>query len=109
MHKGRAVIIRAEILPVEPSEKLTNYVFGYLVPEVQQIFHDNGLDFNKRETFSALCHYAPVLQDETYENGKWKVRHKEWEELDSAEAVEFVAWAQRWIAENFYCVLDDPQ
>lgn len=110
MHKGRAVIVRAEIQPIEPSESLTNYVFGYLIPEVQQVFHDNGLDFTKRETYQALCNYCPRMQDETYEgNGQWKVRLKEWEELDSAEAVAFIEWTQRWCAENFYYVLEDPK
>ena len=33
---------------------------------------------------------------------------REWEELDSAEAVEVVAWIQRYMAENYYTILNDP-
>ena len=42
-------------------------------------------------------------------NGKWKQRKKEWEELDKADVVEFVAWVQRLAAIEFNQIIQDPE
>ena len=109
LNKERAVIIRVEIQPKEPSEKLRNFVFGYAIPEMQRVFHDNGEDYTKAKTFEVLKAQCPVFLDEHYEEDGWHTRVKEWEELDSAEAVEFVAWLQRFAAENYYEIIQDPE
>ena len=54
LNKGRSVIIRIEIQPQEASEKLRNYVFGYVVPEMQRILHENGEDYTREQTFNYL-------------------------------------------------------
>ena len=104
------MIIRIEVQPQEASEKLRNYVFGYVVPEMQRILHDNGEDYTREQTFNYLKSLCPVFLDEEYlGNGKWKQRKKEWEELDVAEAVEFCAWVQRLASIEFNQVIQDPQ
>ena len=79
LNKGRSVIIRIEVQPQEASEKLRNYVFGYVVPEMQRILHDNGEDYTREQTFNYLKSLCPVFLDEEYlGDGKWKQRKKEW-------------------------------
>ena len=110
LNKGRSVIIRIDVQPQEASEKLRNYVFGYVVPEMQRILHDNGEDYTREQTFNYLKSLCPVFLDEEYlGDGKWKQRKKEWEELDVAEAVEFCAWVQRLASIEFNQVIQDPQ
>lgn len=109
MHKDRAVFVRVDVQPKEPSQKLKNFVFGYIVPTMKWVFHDNGHDFNEEQTWYEIRRSCPIFIAESYTIDGWQVRVREWEELDSAEAVEFVAWVQRWCAEHFHYPLDDPQ
>ena len=110
LNKDRSVIIRIEVQPQEASEKLQNYVFGYVVPEMQRILHDNGEDLTRAQTFDYLKSLCPVFLDEEYlGDGRWKQRKREWEELDVAEAVEFCAWVQRLASIEFNQVIQDPQ
>ena len=64
LNKGRSVIIHIEVQPQEASEKLRNYVFGYVVPEMQRILHDNGEDYTREQTFDYLKSLCPVFLDE---------------------------------------------
>ena len=110
LNRERSVIIRVEVQPQEAGEKIRNYVFGYVIPEMQRILHDNGEDYTKAQTFEYLKSICPVFLDEEYlGNGKWKQRKKEWEELDKAEVVEFVAWVQRLAAIEFNQIIQDPE
>lgn len=110
LNRERSVIIRVEVQPQEPGEKIRNYVFGYVIPEMQRILHDNGEDYTRAQTFEYLKSICPVFLDEEYlGNGKWKQRKKEWEELDKAEVVEFVAWVQRLAAIEFNQIIQDPE
>ena len=109
LNKDRAVIVRVEIQPKDPSEKLRNYVFGYAIPEMQRILYDNGEDYTKAETYEVLRGRCPVFLEETFDDKGWHARRKDWEELDSAEAVEFVAWLQRYAAENYSEIILDPE
>lgn len=109
LNKDRAVIVRTEVQPKEPSEKLRNFVFGYAIPEMQRILYDNGEDYTKEETYQVLRGRCPVFLDESFKDGMWHARRKEWEELDSAEAVEFVAWLQRYAAVNYCAIISDPE
>lgn len=110
LNRERSVIIRVEVQPQEAGEKIRNYVFGYVIPEMQRILHDNGEDYTRAQTFEYLKSICPVFLDEEYlGNGKWKQRKKEWEELDKAEVVEFVAWAQRLAAIEFNQIIQDPE
>ena len=110
LNRERSVIIRVEVQPQEAGEKIRNYVFGYVIPEMQRILHDNGEDYTRAQTFEYLKSICPVFLDEEYlGNGKWKQRKKEWEELDKAEVVEFVAWVQRLAAIEFNPIIQDPE
>jgi hypothetical protein len=110
LNRERSVIIRVEVQPQEAGEKIRNYVFGYVIPEMQRILHDNGEDYTRAQTFEYLKSICPVFLDEEYlGNGKWKQRKKEWEELDKAEVVEFVAWVQRLAAIEFNQIIQDPK
>lgn len=109
LHRDQGVIVRFEIVPKEPSERLANFVFGYVIPELQGMFHDNGEDYTKEQTYNRIRELCPVFLEETYTQEGWKRRVKSWEELDSAEAVEFVAWVQRWCAENYSFYIADPE
>lgn len=110
LNRERSVIIRVEVQPQEAGEKMRNYVFGYVIPEMQRILHDNGEDYTRAQTFEYLKSICPVFLDEEYlGNGKWKQRKKEWEELDKAEVVEFVAWVQRLAAIEFNQIIQDPE
>ena len=110
LNRERSVIIRVEVQPQEAGEKIRNYVFGYVIPEMQRILHDNGEDCTRAQTFEYLKSICPVFLDEEYlGNGKWKQRKKEWEELDKAEVVEFVAWVQRLAAIEFNQIIQDPE
>ena len=110
LNRERSVIIRVEVQPQEAGEKIRNYVFGYVIPEMQRILHDNGEDYTRAQTFEYLKSICPVFLDEKYlGNGKWKQRKKEWEELDKAEVVEFVAWVQRLAAIEFNQIIQDPE
>ena len=110
LNRERSVIIRVEVQPQEPGEKIRNYVFGYVIPEMQRILHDNGEDYTRAQTFEYLKSICPVFLDEEYlGNGKWKQRKKECEELDKAEVVEFVAWVQRLAAIEFNQIIQDPE
>ena len=110
LNRERSVIIRIEVQPQEAGERIRNYVFGYVIPEMQRILHDNGEDYTRAQTFEYLKSICPVFLDEEYlANGKWKQRKKEWEELDKAEIVEFVAWVQRLAAIEFNQIIQDPE
>ena len=110
LNRERSVIIRVEVQPQEAGEKIRNYVFGYVIPEMQRILHDNGEDYTRAQTFEYLKSICPVFLEEEYlGNGKWKQRKKEWEELDKAEVVEFVAWVQQLAAIEFNQIIQDPE
>lgn len=109
LHKGAAVKIRVEVVPNEPTERMTNYFFGYVVKEMRQALISVGNDFNEQETYDVIRKNCPVFFEEKRENGEWKRVAKEWEELDTAEAVEAIAWIQRWASTEFYWVIDDPR
>lgn len=109
MHPNRNIIIRAEVQSREPSGKLKGYFFGYLIKEAQRAMYDNGEDYTEEQTYDKLRKECPIFLSEEREEDGWRVRLREWEELDSAEAVEVIAWMQRYMAENYYLILNDPQ
>lgn len=109
MHPDKNVLIRYEIQPISPSQKMTNYFFGYIVKTLQRAIYDADSSLTERQTYDLIRDNCPVFLEEKRENGEWKVRRKDWEELDSAEAVEAIAFIQQWAAENYYCILDDAE
>lgn len=108
LHKGKVVILRAELQPKEATEKTTNYFFGYIIPELKNAFMENGEHLTKKETYDRLRALCPLFYREERVNGEWKQRLTEWEELDQAECNEIIDWTIQWAAENLYKVLDPP-
>lgn len=110
MHQNRGVIIRAEILSKEPSEKATNYFFGYIVPELQGILMDvYGERFTKEQSYDWIRKQCPLFVQEERIKGEWRATLKDWEQLDQAECNEVIEWIIQYCAENFYQVLDYPK
>lgn len=106
---NKNVIIRVEPQPEEPSEKLTNYFFGYIVKEMQSAMYESWELTSEEKVYNEIRRNCPLFLEEKRENGKWETRVKEWEELDLAEAVEVVSWVQQWAAEEFNWIIDDPR
>lgn len=109
LHPNKAIIVRVEVQATEPSEKLKNYWFGYVVKEMQRAFYDLGYNYSEARTYDEIRKNCPLFLEEKRENGEWKTRVKEWEELDVAEAVDIIAWTQRWASEEFFWIIDDPR
>lgn len=111
LHKGKAVIVRVELQPIEPSEKTRNYFFGYCVPEMQGAFMTAyGEHLTREQTYNRIRDLCPLFSEqERLADGAWKTRLKEFEELDQAEANEVIEWLFQFAAENFSLVLDSPQ
>lgn len=109
LHPNRSIIIRAEVQSKEPSDKLKGYFFGYLIKELQRGLYDNGECLSEQETYNKIRSACPLFVAEERDGEKWKVRRREWEELDQAEAVEVIGWIHRWASENLYLVLDEPK
>lgn len=110
LHKGKGIILRAEILAVEPSDKVTNYFFGYVVPEMQgMLMQEYGERYTKEQTYEWMKRQCPLFAREERADGRWRVGYKDFEELDSAEANEVIEWAVQYAAENFYQILDYPK
>lgn len=108
MHKDRGIILRAEILSKEPSEKVKAYYFGYILGEVREaLMQTYGERFTKSQTDEWLRKQCPLFIEETREKGEWKVRLKEFEELDPAEANEAIEWIFQFASENLNLILDD--
>lgn len=109
LHPNRSIIIRAEVQSKEPSDKLKGYFFGYLIKELQRGLYDNGECLSEQETYNRVRNACPLFQVEERIEGGWKVRRREWEELDQAEAVEVIGWVHQWASENLFLILDDPK
>lgn len=96
-------------MPIEPSEKTTNYFFGYLIPELQNAFLEQGEHLSKEQTYDKIRSLCPLFKKEERQNGEWRVTLKEFEELDQAESNEVIDWLYQWAAENLYLILDNPR
>lgn len=108
MHKGKSIIIRLEILSKEPSEKVRAYYFGYIIPEVQDaLMQTYGERLTKSKTDEWIRSQCPIFLEETRENGKWRTRIKEFEDLDPAEVNEAIEWIFQFMSENLNLILDD--
>lgn len=109
LHPGNCVKIRADIMPLEPTERLTNYFFGYVVKEMRLAYESLGNDYTEEQTYEQIKSNCPVFFEEKRENGSWKREAKEWEDLDVSEAVEAIGWIHRWAAVEFNWIIDDPR
>lgn len=108
MHKGKSLLVRYEVQSIEPTERMTNYFFGYVVKEMREAYESIGESLTNAQAYDKIRENCHVFLEEKRENGEWKVRVKEWEELSVEEAVEAIAWVQRWASIEFNWVIDDP-
>ena len=108
LHPDRGVIIRVEVQPKEPTDRTRNYYYGYCVPEMQSAMLENGERYTKAQVDYIIRSACPLFFDEQWENGKYKYRIKEWDELDQAETNEFIEWLYQWAAENYSKILESP-
>lgn len=108
MHKGRSLLVRLEVQSIEPTERMTNYFFGYVVKEMRNAYENLGESLTEAQTYDKIRSNCPVFLEEKREKGAWKTRGKEWEELSVEEAVEAIAWIQRWASMEFGWIIDDP-
>ena len=67
LNKGRSVIIRIEVQPQEASEKLRNYVFGYVVPEMQRILMLCWDDWENLEMLKYMVEHQDACPSMLYE------------------------------------------
>lgn len=108
LHPSRGLIIRAEVQPIEPSERTKNYYFGYCVSEMQGAMLLAGDRLTREQVDLELRKNCPICIEETREEGHWRRRVKEFDELDQAEANEFIEWLYQYAAENYNKILDSP-
>lgn len=110
MHKGKGVIIRAEIMASEPSEKVRGFFFGYIIPELQGAMEQvYGERYSKGQTYDWLRKQCPLFYKEERVEGKWKVILKEFEELDASEANDVIEWTMQFASENFGLIINDAK
>lgn len=109
MHKDRKLILRAEIMPKEPSEKTKGYFFGYIVEELQGFLMEvYGERFTKEQSYDWIRKQCPFFAREERVDGEWKSYLIDFEDLDQAEANEVIEWTIQYCAENFNQILDYP-
>ena len=109
LHKGASVKITIDIMPLEPTERMTNFFFGYVVKEMRSAFESFGNDYTEEETYNEIRKNCPLFFEEKRVNGEWKRKAKEWEDLDTAEAVAAIEWIQRWASMEFKWVIEDAK
>ena len=110
LHKGKPVILRLEIQPVEPSERTKNYFYGYCIPEAQNAFMtEYGEHLTKEQTYDKIRQLCPIFQKQERVDGRWRNTLQEFEDLDQAEANDAIEWLCRFLAEEFSVILDMPR
>lgn len=109
MHPRKGVVIRIQVQSIEPTERMTNYFFGYVVKEMARAYESIGESLTNAQTYDKIRENCPIFLEEIRENGHWRTRAKEWEELSIEEAVEAISWVQRWASIEFQWVIDDAQ
>lgn len=102
MHQGKAVIIRIEIQPTEPTDKQKAYYWGYIVPEVQGALMEIGEVKTKEQTDAYLRSLCPIC-----ENDEGRVR--EFGDLDVAEVGGYLDWVMQFAAEELHLPLEDAE
>jgi len=108
-HKGKAVIVRIELLPTPASEKSLAYYWGVVVPTIQRGLYELGNDLTQRETDEFIRSQMPVCSDERLVNGKLHKRVRTIDELDAAEFNEMIEQLKVWAAENLQVYVEEPE
>ena len=79
MHKGRSLLVRLEVQSIEPTERMTNYFFGYVVKEMRNAYENLGESLTEAQTYDTIRANSPAI-----------------------------AWIQRWASMEFGWIIDDP-
>ena len=108
LHPNRGIILRAEIQPIEPTERTKNYYYGYCVPEMQAAMLMSGERLTREQVDAELRKNCPICLEERMDQGHWHCRVKELDEMDQAEVNEFIEWLYQYAAENYNKILDSP-
>ena len=108
LHPNRGIIIRAEIQPIEPTERTKNYYYGYCVPEMQAAMLMSGERLTREQVDAELRKNCPICIEDRKEQGHWHRRVKELDEMDQAEVNEFIEWLYQYAAENYNKILESP-
>lgn len=109
LHPNKNVIIRYEIAPSEPSGKTKAYYYNYVLPKMTRAFYETGENLSQPQVDRFLRSNCPSIQEGVWENGKFKSRVRTFDELDQAEANEFIEWVQEYASQNLYTIIDDPE
>lgn len=108
-HKGKAVIVRVDIQPVEPTERTKNYFFGYVLPELQNaLMSEYGEHLSKEQVYNQIRQLCPLFREQERVGTEWKTRVREFEELDQAEAGDAIDWIVQFAAENLNWIIEVP-
>lgn len=108
-HPNRACVIRVELLPIPPSQKVLSYYWQYIIPTVQRALYDMGDSKTMEQTDRWLRSLAPVMRDEQWTGEKLRSRVMELDEIDSAEFCEYIEWIKEFGAENLDCYIEEAQ
>lgn len=108
-HPNRSCIVRVELLPIPPSQKVFSYYWQYICPTIQRALYETGGTYTLEQTDRWIREQAPVMRDEHWDGEKVRTRVKEFDEIDSAEMNEFIEWLKEFAAENLDCYIEEPQ
>lgn len=108
-HKGKAVIVRIELLPTPASEKSRAYYWKVAVPTVQRGLYETGENLTLEQTDRFIRSQMPVCIDERLVKGKMHRRVRETDELDTAEFNEMLEQLKIWAAENLQAYIEEPE
>lgn len=108
-HPDRAVIVRVELLPIEPSQKSLSYYWKVVVPTIQRGLYDTGVNYSISQTDKFIRSNMPVTLEETWEDGHVKTRVRTLDELDTAEINELIEQLKIYAAENLYVYIEEPE
>lgn len=107
-HKGKAVIVRIELLPTEVSEKSLAYYWKVAVPTVQRALYELGDNLTMEQTDALIRSQMAVCVEETWDGKALKKRVRGLDELDSSEFNEMMEQLKIWAAENLYAYVEEP-
>lgn len=108
IHPGRVVVLRAELLPIPPSEKSFAYYWKVVVPTVQRGFYETGENLTLEQTDRKIRELSPIAIEEKFENGKLKRRVRELDEMDASELNEMIEQFKEIAAESLDVYIEEP-
>lgn len=108
-HKGKAVVVRIELLPTPASEKSLAYYWKVVIPTIQRGLYELGNDLTQEATDEFVRGLMPVCLDERLIKGRMHRRVRPIDELDAAEFNEMIEQLKVWAAENLQVYVEEPE